>query len=64
MHHRPKKMSQYQKQPPELFYRKSCYYKFRHIHRKTHVLESPFNRFAASRPATFLKSDSDTDVFK
>ena len=39
-------MSQFQKQTPELFYRKSCSEKFRNIHRKTPVLESPFNRFA------------------
>ena len=36
-------MSQFQKQPPEEFYRKSCSEKFGNIHRKTPALESLFN---------------------
>ena len=49
-------MSQFQKQPPEMFYRKSCFLKFRNIHRKTPVFESPFNRFADfKKNCNFLK---------
>ena len=52
-------MSQIQKQPPEVFYRKSCSEKFRNIHRKTFVLESPFNRLAGFKtccfPVNFVK---------
>ena len=33
---------QIQKQPPEVFYKKSCSEKFRKIHKKTPVPESPF----------------------
>ena len=44
-----------QKQPPEVFYKKRCSYKFRKIHRKTPVPESLFNKVAALRPATLLK---------
>ena len=50
-----KKMSQFQKQPPELSYRKSCFQKFRNIHRETPVLESPFNRFAGFKTCNFPK---------
>ena len=57
-----KKMSQFQKQPPELLYWKSCSSKFRNIYRKTHKLESPFNRLGASSPTTFFKRDSNTGV--
>ena len=38
-------MSQFQKQPPDMFYRK----------RKTPVLESPFNRFVGFKTCNFLK---------
>ena len=48
-------MSQFQKQPPEVFYRKSCSQKFRNIHRKAPVLESPFNRLAGFKTCNFLK---------
>ena len=48
MYRKLKKMSQFQKQPPELLYRKSCSSKFCNIHRKTPKLESPFNRLGAS----------------
>ena len=50
-----KKMSQFQEQPPEVLYRKSCYWKFRNIHRKTPVLESVFNRLAGFKTCNFLK---------
>ena len=40
-----------QKQPPQVFYRKSCSWKIHNIHRKTPALES------------LLKRDSNTDVF-
>ena len=33
-----------QKQPLEVFYKKSCPKKFRYIHRKTPVFESFFNK--------------------
>ena len=48
-------MSQFQKQPSEVFYRKSCSKKFRNIHRKTPVLESPFDRLAGFKTCNFLK---------
>ena len=48
-------MSQFQKQPPEVFYRKSCSWKFRNIPRKAPVLESPFNRLAGCKTCNFLK---------
>ena len=38
MYHKLKKMFQFQKQSPDVFYRKSCSKKFRNIHRKTSVL--------------------------
>ena len=50
-----KKMSKFQKQPSEVFYRKSCSYKSRNIHRKTPVLGSPFNRLAGLKACNFLK---------
>ena len=37
---------QLKKQPPEVFYKKSFFKKFRSIHRKTPVLESLFNKVA------------------
>ena len=51
-------MSQFQRQPPELFYRKTCSWKFCNIHRKTPVLQSPFNRLAGFKTCNFLKRDS------
>ena len=44
-----------QKQPPEVFCKKRCSWKFRKIHRKTPVPESLFNKVAGLRPATLLK---------
>ena len=44
-----------QKQPPELFCRKRCSYKFCKIHRKTPVPEPLFSKVVGQRPVTFLK---------
>ena len=57
----------YQKQPPELFYKKAVL-KFCNILRKTPVLESLFNKNAwvqacIFRPPTLLKRGSNTGVF-
>ena len=38
-----------QKQPPEVFYKKRCSYKFRKIHNKLHA--PFFNKVAGLRPA-------------
>ena len=48
-------MYQFQKQPQEMFYRKSCFKKIRKINRKTPVLESPFNGCADFKACNFLK---------
>ena len=37
----------WQKQPPEVFYKKTCYHKLRNIDRKTTVLEYLFSKLAA-----------------
>ena len=37
----------FQKQPPEVFYKKVVLKNFRNIHRKTPVLESLFNKVAS-----------------
>ena len=34
----------FQKQPPEMFYKNTCSQKFHNIHKKTPVLESLFNK--------------------
>ena len=52
-----------QKQPAELFFKKSCSINFCKIHRETPVLKSLFNKVAGLRPATSWKRDSDTGVF-
>ena len=44
-----------QKQPPEVFCKKMCSWKFHKIHRKTPVPETFFNKVAGLRPATLLK---------
>ena len=44
-----------QKEPPDVFYKKSCSRKFRKVHRKTPVPNI--------RPVTLLKRDSGTNVF-
>ena len=44
-----------QKQPPEVFCRKMCSWKFHKIHRKTPVPEAFFNKVAGLRPGTLLK---------
>ena len=41
-----------QKQPPEVFCKKRCSYKFRKIDRKTPVSESLFNKDVDLTPAT------------
>ena len=56
------KISRRQKQPPEMFYEKSCSSKFLNIHRETPVLESLFKK-AAGLKETLLKRDSNTGVF-
>ena len=53
-------MSQFQKQPLDVFYRKSCSLQFRNIHRKTPVLESL--ELQVWRSATLLK-ETPTKVF-
>ena len=44
-----------QKQPPEVFCKKICSWKFHKIHRKTPVPEAFFNKAAGLRPVTLLK---------
>ena len=44
-----------QKQPPEVFCKKMCSWKFHKIHRRTPVPEAFFNKVAGLRPATLLK---------
>ena len=44
-------VSEVQKQPPDVFYKKRCSQKFRNIHKKTPVSESLFKRVAGLRPA-------------
>ena len=51
-----------QKQPPEVFYIKRCFEKFRNVFRKTPVQESLYNK-VAGRPATLLKKRSLHDCF-
>ena len=48
-------MSQFKKQPPEVFYRKSCSEEFCNIRRKTSVLESLFDSLAGFKTCNFLK---------
>ena len=55
MYHTLKKLSQFQKQPPEVFYRKKCPSKFLNIHRKTPVQGSAFNRVIAFKTCNFIK---------
>ena len=45
-----------QKQPPEVFCKKRCSYKFRKIHRKTPVPECLFKESCKLRSATLLKT--------
>ena len=53
----------HEKQPPEVFYKKRCSYKFCKIHRKTPSPESFFYKAAGLRRATLLKRSSGTGVF-
>ena len=48
-------MVKFQQQPREVFYEKSCFKKFRKIHRKTPVPDLFSNKVAGLRPATLLK---------
>ena len=51
------------KQPPEVFYRKSCFLKIFAIFTGRHVCRNLFlMKLYASRPTTLLKRDSSTDV--
>ena len=56
-----KEMSQLQKQPPEVFYRKT----FHNIYRKTHALESLFNRVvgAGLKVCNCIKRDFNQGFF-
>ena len=45
----------YQKQPPEMFCEKSCFWKFHQIHRETPVLES--------KACNFIKKETPAQVF-
>ena len=51
-------LSNWQKQPPEVLYKRSCSLKLCSIHRKTPILESLFNNVA-----NLWKRDSNTGVF-
>ena len=44
-----------QRQPPAVFYKKSCSYKFRNIHSKTTLLESPFTKVAGHQSCKFTE---------
>ena len=44
-----------QKQPPVVFYKKRCSYKYRKFYRKTTVLEPLFNNVADLRDCNFIK---------
>ena len=44
------------KQPPEVFYKKSCFQNFPNIHRKTPVLESLFNKVAGLKACNFISN--------
>ena len=48
-------LSNWQKQLPEVFYKKSCSQKFPNIHRKTPVLESLFQKVADLQDCNFIK---------
>ena len=44
-----------QRQPPEVFHKKSCSEKFCNIHKKTIVLKSLFNKVADLQPCNFTE---------
>ena len=50
-------MQYIQKQPMEMFYTKSCSWKFCNIHRNTHVLSLLLIKLQPWRPAILLKAD-------
>ena len=43
-----------QKQPPEVFYKKSCYEIFRNSQRKTAALDTLFNKVAGLQACNFM----------
>ena len=51
-----------QKQPPEVFCRKMCSWKFHKIHRKTPVPEAFFNRLWP-QACNFIKKETLVQVF-
>ena len=54
----------FQKQPPELFFKKKCSQKFRKIHTKKHLCQGLFfNKVAGLRPAVLLKKTLWQGVF-
>ena len=53
-----------QKQPLEVFYKKSCFWKFRNIYRKTPVLESFFDNFIKKGTPTQIFSCEYCEIFK
>ena len=58
-----KRVGNWQKQPAEMFCKKSYSRKFRCIHRKTPVLESLFHKVADLQPLNFIKKRTNTGVF-
>ena len=52
----------FKKQPPEVFCKRTCSWKFRKFYRKIPALESHFNKVAGLRE-TFWKRDSNTCIF-
>ena len=56
-------LSNWQKQPPEVFHKKSCFQIFAIITRKHLCFSLFFIKLQTFRPATLLKRDSNTGVF-
>ena len=56
-----KRMSQFQKRSPEVFYRKICSCRIRIIHRK--IPKSLFNRVVGLKASNFIKRDCKQDKF-
>ena len=54
----------FQKQPPEMFHKKHCFQTFWDSHRKSLCVGVSFLiKVQPIRPVTFLKRDSNTDIF-
>ena len=53
--HVPRYFNIFQNQPPGVFCKKGNLKNFEKIHRKTHVLESLFNKAAGLQPCNFIK---------